>query len=107
MNNLLVALQPYVTREMMGGEAQTPPKKSRKTNPVHKKYNKRPRPDEDDEEVLEFVEEEEEHQVDVMAPGGQLSSGVLTSEQNKIRENSVKTKLVRKGQLFHLPITSI
>ena len=39
-NNLLVALWPYVTREMMSGEAQTPPKKSRKTNPVHKKYNK-------------------------------------------------------------------
>ena len=54
-NNLLVALRPYVTGEMMSGEAQTPPKKSRKTNPVHKKYNKRPRPDEDDEEVLEFV----------------------------------------------------
>ena len=39
-NNLLVALRPYVTREMMSGEAQTPPKKSRKSNPVHKKYNK-------------------------------------------------------------------
>ena len=36
-----------------------------------------------------------------------MCSGVLTSEQNKIRENIVKTKLVPKGQLFHLPITSI
>ena len=96
-NNLLVALQLYVTEEMMNGGAQTPPKKSRKSNPVHKKYNKQPRPNEDDDEVLEFVEEEEEHQVDVVAPGGQLSSGVLTFEQNKIRENIVKTKLVRKG----------
>ena len=36
-----------------------------------------------------------------------LSSGVLTFEQNRIRENIAKTKLVRKGQLFHLPICSI
>ena len=42
-----------------------------------------------------------------MTLGGQLSSSVLMSEQNKIRENIVKTKLVCKGQLFHLPITSI
>ena len=106
-NNLLVALRPYVTGEMMTGEAETPPKKSRKTNPVQKKYTKRPRPEEEEEEILEFVEEEDDQQVDVVAPGGQLSSGVLTSEQNKIRENIVKTKLVRRGQLFHLPITSI
>ena len=32
---------------------------------------------------------------------------VRDSEQNKIRENIAKTKLVRKGQLFHLPICSI
>ena len=36
-----------------------------------------------------------------------MPSGILTSEQNKIRENIVKTKLVHKGQLFHLPICSI
>ena len=53
------------------------------------------------------MEEVEERQVEVVAPRGQISSSVLTSEQNKIRENIGKTKLVRKGQLFHLPITSI
>ena len=59
-NNLLVALRPYATREIMTGEAETPPKKSRKTNLFHKKYTKRPRPEKEQEEILEFVEEEEE-----------------------------------------------
>ena len=87
-NNLLVALQLHVTGEMMSMEAETPLKKSWKSNPVHKKYNKRPRLDEEDNKVLEIMEEEEEHQVEVVAIGGQISSGVLTSEQNKIREYS-------------------
>ena len=52
------------------------------------------------------MEEEEEQQVEVVARGGQISYGVLTLEQNQIRENIVKTKHC-KGQLFHLPITSI
>ena len=40
---------------------------------------------------------EEEAELEVVALGGHLSSGVLTSEQNRIRENIAKTKLVRKG----------
>ena len=52
-------------------------------------------------------EEEEEQQLEVVALGGQISSGVLASKQNKIRENIAKTKLVCKGQLFHCLITSI
>ena len=58
--------------------------------------------------MVEFVEEkEEEQQIEVVAPGGQISSDILTSEKNCIRENNAKTKQVRKGQLFHLPISSI
>ena len=52
-------------------------------------------------------EEKEEQQLKILAPRGQISSSVLTSGRNIIRENIVKTKLVHKGQLFHLPITSI
>ena len=51
--------------------------------------------------------EEEEQQIEVIAPGGHLSSGMLSSEQFRIRENIAKNKLVRKGQLFHLQICSI
>ena len=36
-----------------------------------------------------------------------MSSGILTSEQNRIRESILKKKLVHKGQLFHLPICPI
>ena len=112
-NNLIVALRPYLSGELMVAQAETPKKKSRKSIPENKKYKKRAKPDEEEEdqqnEIIEFVEEEEEEEaeIEVVAPGGHLSSGVLTSEQNKIRENIAKTKLVRKGQLFHLPICSI
>ena len=40
-------------------------------------------------------------------PGAELASGVLSSEQNKIRRDIIHTKLVRKGQVFNLPITHI
>ena len=108
-NNLIVALRPYVIGELMVAQAETPPKKSRKSNPENKKYQKRHKPNEEEEEIIEFVEEEEEEEqeLEVVAPGGHLSSGVLSSEQNRIRENIAKNKLVRKGQLFHLPICSI
>ena len=37
-NNLIVALRPYVTGELMVAQAETPPKKSQKSKPGHKKY---------------------------------------------------------------------
>ena len=107
-NNLIVALRPYIKGELMVTQATTPPKSAKKSKLEHKKYKKRQQPEEDEPEVLEFVEdEEEEAELEVIPPGGHISSGILTSEQNRIRENIVKTKLVRKGQLFHLPICSI
>ena len=42
--NLIVSLRPYVTRELMVTETETPPKKSRKSKPEHKKYQKQPKP---------------------------------------------------------------
>ena len=89
-------------------EAKTPQKKSRKSNPEHKKYQKWQKPDEDEEDMLEFVaKEEEEQEIEVVVPGGQMSLGILSWEQNRIKENIAKNKLVHKGQLFHLPISSI
>ena len=40
-NNLIVALCPYVTGELMITEPETPPKPSRKSKPEHEKYKKR------------------------------------------------------------------
>ena len=89
-------------------QATTPPKFAKKSKPEQKKYKKKQQLEDDEPEILEFVEdEEEEENVEVIPQGGHISSRILTSEQNQIRENIVKTKLVHKGQLFHLPICSI
>ena len=56
---------------------------------------------------MEFVEEEENQQLEIIPPRGQMSYAILRIEQNRIRENITKTKLVRKGQLFRLSIYSI
>ena len=61
-NNLIVALRPYVTGELMVAQAETPPKKSHKSIPEHKKYQKRQKPNEEEKEIIEFVEEEDEEQ---------------------------------------------
>ena len=66
------------------------------------RINKRQKLDEDEEEKLEFIEEEEEEeqQIKVVALGGQMSSSILSSEQNRIRENIAKNKQDIKGYFF-------
>ena len=48
-----------------------------------------------------------EQQIEVVSPRGQMSSSILSLETNRIRENIAKNKMLRKGQLFHLPICLI
>ena len=91
-NNLIVALRPYVTGEMMSTQADTPPKQSRITKLELKKYKKLQISKDEELEVLEFEEEEDDEEL-----GGKISFGVLTSELNQIKKYIVKTKLVRKG----------
>ena len=95
-NNIIVALRPYIIGELMVAKPKTPPKKSAKCTQAQKKYKKRAKPDDAKLEVLEFVEddEDEEQQFDVVPRGGKMSSGLLTSERNKIRETIVKKKLM-------------
>mgnify|MGYP007109668437 CR=1 FL=1 len=72
----------------MVAQAEMPPRKSCKSITEHKKYQKWQKPNEEDDEIIEFVEEEEEEQeLEVVAPRGHLSSSVMSSEQNRIREN--------------------
>ena len=79
----------------MGTKVETPSKQSHKSKLEKKKYQKQQRSNDDELKVLEFVEEEEnDQQLEVVPPGGQIALGVLTSEQNQIRENIAKTKLV-------------
>ena len=48
--------------------------------------------------------EEEEHW---STPGAELALGALSSDQNKIRREIMQKNLVRKGEVFNLPITNI
>ena len=85
-------------------QAETTAKKSRKSIPEHKKYQKR---DDEEEEIIEFVEEEEEEQqIEVVAPRGHLSSGILSSEQNRIRENIAKNKLACSCSILRVHVGS-
>ena len=44
---------------------------------------------------------------DLVTPGGELSTGIIESEQNTIRRQIIKSKLVKKGHIFTLPITLV
>ena len=54
--NLIVALRPYVTGELIVAQTETP----HKSIPEHKKYQKCQKPHEEEDEIIEFVQEEEE-----------------------------------------------
>ena len=86
-NNLIVALCSYIKEELMITQAITPPKFAKKSKPENKKYKKRYQSEEDEPKVLEFVEDEDEAKLEVIPPGGHIASGILTSEQNQIKEN--------------------
>ena len=100
-----MALHPYLSGELMVAHAETPKKKSRKSIPENKKYKKRSKPNEEQQqqqnEIIEFVEAEEEEvaELEVVAPGGHLSSRVLTSEQNRIREKYCQNKTCAEGSV--------
>ena len=67
-NNVILALRPYVTGELMITKAETTPKQSQKSKPEHKKYHKRAKPDDEKLDVLDSVEEEKEQQLEVVPP---------------------------------------
>ena len=48
-NNLIVALCPYLSAELMVAQAETPKKKSQKSIPKNKKNKKRSKPNEQEE----------------------------------------------------------
>ena len=52
----------------------------------------------DDEENEDLPERE------LVTPGGELLLGIVVSEQNTIRRQIIKSKLVKKGHIFTLPI---
>ena len=59
-SNLIVALRPYITGEMIMKQDEMPPKQSRKSKLEQRKYQKRQTPKEEEVELLEYSEDEEE-----------------------------------------------
>jgi hypothetical protein len=80
------------------------PKKSRT-----QKVQNKPKKKQQKEESSSTSDESENNilATEVVTPGGELSSGIIASEQNTIRRQIMKSKLVKKGHIFTLPITII
>ena len=102
--NLIVTLRPYIQghvtlKEYSPSPVKAPKKKSKvQSKPAKKKSAKL-----SDTDSSSSTEDDETR----ATPGVELASGVLSSEQNKVRRELMQRKLVRKGQVFNLPITHI
>ena len=103
-NNLITTLRPYIQghvslKEHSPSPVKAAPKKVHvHSRPARKKVTKL-----SESEASSSTDDEEA----TTTPGAELSSGVLSSDQNKIRREIIQKKLVRKGQVFNLPITHI
>ena len=103
-DNLITTLQPYIQGHINMREAswsqqkQAPRKVTSQSRPPKKKVTKM------SESEDSSSTEEEDHRSTLEA---ELASGILSSDQNKIRKEIMQKKFVRKGQVFNLPIISI
>ena len=107
-SNLITTLRPYIQGHVnLKAASLSPIKAPSKKSAVQSKPQSKPPKKKvtrmSDSETSSSTEDDEARST----PGAELSSGVLSSEQNKIRRDIIHTKLVRKGQVFNLPITHI
>ena len=103
-SNLITTLRPYIQGHVnLKAASLSPIKAPTKKVGVQSKPQKKKVTRMSDSESSSSTEDDEARST----PGAELSSGVLSSEQNKIRRDIIHTKLVRKGQVFNLPITHI
>ena len=104
-NNLITSLRPYIQGHVSFKERSPSPKKvATKKGPQSKpQKKKKSKLSESESESSSSTDDEETR----TTPGAELASGVLSSDQNKIRREIMQRKLVRKGQVFNLPITHI
>ena len=102
--NLITTLGPYIQghitlRDVSPSPMKAPQKVSKMwSRPAKKKVSKM-----SESESSSSTDDEETR----ATPGAELASGVLSSKQNKIQREIMQKKLVRKGQVFNLPITHI
>ena len=102
--NLIVTLRPYIQGHMSPREPSlSPVKVTKKRTKVQSKPAKRKPTKMSDSNSSSESEDD-----DIKGtPGAELASGILSSEQNNVRRALMQKKLVRKGQVFNLPITHI
>ncbi|KAH6555676.1 hypothetical protein KP509_1Z236600 [Ceratopteris richardii] len=102
--NLIKDLMPWIQGNIMPTQQKiTTPVKARGKQSVQKKFHKKKKRIAKEESSDSSSSSEDI----IVAPGGELASGVLGTEQNKMREDIARRKVVKKGQLFHLPIIII
>ena len=102
--NLIVTLRPYIQGHITLRDASPSPVKSpKKVSKVQSRPTKKKMTKMSNSESSSSTEDGETR----ATPGIELVSGVLSSEQNKIRRELMQRKLVRKGQVFNFPITHI
>ena len=103
-DNLITTLRPYIQGHINMREASpSPPKQAARKVATQSRPKKRKVTKMSESEDSSSTEEEDNRST----PGAELASGVLSSDQNKIRREIMQKKLVRKGQVFNLPITNI
>ena len=102
--NLIFTLRPYIKGHItLRVPCPSPVKAPRKTAKVQSRPAKKKTTKMSDSDSSSSTKDEDTKGT----PGVELASGVLSSEQNKIRRELMQHKLVRKGQQFNLPITHI
>ena len=102
--NLIVTLRPYIQgHKSLRDTSPSPTKAPQKVSKVQSRPAKRKISQMSNLDSSSSVEDEETR----ATPGAKLTSGVLSSDQNKIRRELMQWKLVRKGHVFNLPITHI
>ena len=102
--NLIVSLRPYIEGHLT---VRVPSPSLVKAQNKIAKVQSRPAKKKTSK-MLDFDSSSSTEDEDTKGtPGTELASGVLSSEQNKIRRELMRHKLVRKGQVFNLPITHI
>ena len=100
-DNLITTLRPYIQGHVNLREASPSPQK-----PAPKKVSGQSR--QARKNVTKMSESEDSRTTDEEdSPGAELASRIPSSDQNKIRREIVQKKLIRKGQVFNLPITLI
>ena len=102
--NLITTLRPYIQGHITLRDASPAPVKApQKGSKMQSRLAKKKITKMSESESSSSMDDEETR----AQPGAELAFGVLSFELNKIRRELMQKKLMRKGQVFNLPLTHI